>query len=120
MWKKMTIGKKLVCGFGSVLTVLGLLIVLSFTGVGGIVGKSPEIVEIAKLIGQVSKSDAAVLVFAVAMAGVVARVPEALARVEARCRASIHRRQTFRSLSGAHRSACMFRFRRRRGSLLRL
>ena len=31
--------------------------------VGEIVGKSPEIVEIAKLIGQVSKSDAAVLIF---------------------------------------------------------
>ncbi|HVP07329.1 MAG TPA: sigma-54 dependent transcriptional regulator [Candidatus Acidoferrum sp.] len=31
--------------------------------VGEIVGKSPEIVEIAKLIGQVSKTDAAVLIF---------------------------------------------------------
>jgi len=37
--------------------------VSQIAGVGGIVGKSPEIVEIAKLIGQVSKSDAAVLVF---------------------------------------------------------
>ncbi len=32
-------------------------------GVDEIVGKSPEIVEIAKLIGQVSKTDAAVLIF---------------------------------------------------------
>jgi DNA-binding NtrC family response regulator len=32
-------------------------------GVGGIIGKSPEIVEIAKLIGQVAKTDAAVLIF---------------------------------------------------------
>jgi DNA-binding NtrC family response regulator len=31
--------------------------------IGEIVGKSPEIVEIAKLIGQVAKSDAAVLIF---------------------------------------------------------
>lgn len=31
--------------------------------VGEIIGKSPEIVEIAKLIGQVAKSDAAVLIF---------------------------------------------------------
>ncbi|MCD6249792.1 MAG: sigma-54-dependent Fis family transcriptional regulator [candidate division Zixibacteria bacterium] len=33
------------------------------TGIDGIVGKSPEIVEIAKMIGQVAKSDAAVLIF---------------------------------------------------------
>jgi len=33
------------------------------TGVDEIVGKSPEIVEIAKMIGQVAKSDAAVLIF---------------------------------------------------------
>ncbi len=32
-------------------------------GVGEIVGQSPEIVEIAKLIGQVAKTDAAVLIF---------------------------------------------------------
>lgn len=32
-------------------------------GVDEIVGKSPEIVEIAKLVGQVSKSDAAILIF---------------------------------------------------------
>jgi two-component system nitrogen regulation response regulator GlnG len=35
----------------------------SVSGVGEIVGKSAEIVEIAKLIGQVSKTDAAVLIF---------------------------------------------------------
>ncbi len=33
------------------------------TGVDEMVGKSPEIVEIAKMIGQVAKSDAAVLIF---------------------------------------------------------
>ncbi|MEP0829029.1 MAG: sigma-54-dependent Fis family transcriptional regulator [bacterium] len=33
------------------------------TAVDEIVGKSPEIVEIAKLVGQVSKSDAAILIF---------------------------------------------------------
>ncbi len=33
------------------------------TGVDAIIGKSPEIVEIAKLIGQVAKTDAAVLIF---------------------------------------------------------
>ena len=37
MWKKMTIGKKLACGFAVVLLVLCLIVVLSFTGVGGIV-----------------------------------------------------------------------------------
>ncbi len=36
---------------------------VALASVGEIIGKSPEIVEIAKLIGQVSKTDAAVLIF---------------------------------------------------------
>ncbi len=42
MFKNMTIGKKLLCGFGVVLAILLLVVLMSFSGVGGIVEDAEE------------------------------------------------------------------------------
>jgi methyl-accepting chemotaxis protein len=44
MFKDMTLGKKLACGFGVVLLALALIVVLSFTGVSGIVKNAKEVI----------------------------------------------------------------------------
>ena len=44
MFRKMTLGKKLACGFGVVLAALALIVVLSFIGVGGIVTNAKEVI----------------------------------------------------------------------------
>jgi len=55
------------CGYGSSIRTIAIPEAvrpeMPAAAVGEIVGKSPEIVEIAKLIGQVAKTDAAVLIF---------------------------------------------------------
>jgi len=45
MFRNMTVGKKIACGFGTVLVVLTLVVVLSFTGVGGIVDNAQEVID---------------------------------------------------------------------------
>ena len=44
MFKNMTIGKKLALGFAVVLLVLGGIVIMSFTGVGGIVTNAQEVI----------------------------------------------------------------------------
>ncbi len=44
MFKNLTVGKKIGLGFGAVLTALAVVVVLSFTGVGGIVGDAEEVI----------------------------------------------------------------------------
>ncbi|MHC4532962.1 MAG: methyl-accepting chemotaxis protein [Planctomycetota bacterium] len=44
MFKNMTIGKKLAFGFASVLVALGVVVALSFTGVGGIVQNATQVI----------------------------------------------------------------------------
>ncbi len=74
------------CGYNVVRRMTGPAIAEEAgTGVDEIVGKSPEIVEIAKLIGQVAKTDAAVLIFGESGTG-----KELVAR-------AIHRNSTRRS-----------------------
>jgi methyl-accepting chemotaxis protein len=45
VFKNMTVGKKIALGFGAVLAVLGIVVALSFTGVGGIVGNVEDMIE---------------------------------------------------------------------------
>jgi len=44
VFKNLTIGKRLACGFSVVLVVLALVVTLSFTGVGSIVGNAKEVI----------------------------------------------------------------------------
>ena len=44
MRKNMTVGKKIGIGFGAVLVVLGIVVALSFTGVGGIVDNAEQVI----------------------------------------------------------------------------
>lgn len=44
IWKKMTIGQKISLGFGIILTILLLTLLLSVTGVAGIVEKSRAVI----------------------------------------------------------------------------
>ncbi|MHC4214733.1 MAG: methyl-accepting chemotaxis protein [Planctomycetota bacterium] len=44
MFRNMTIGKKLACGFGVMVVALAVIVVLSFTGVGGIVTNAEEVI----------------------------------------------------------------------------
>ena len=57
MWKKMTIGKKLACGFGVVLASLALIVVLSFSGVGGIVVNAEEVIYGNQLDGEMTQKE---------------------------------------------------------------
>ena len=57
MWKKMTICKKLACGFAVVLIVLSLVVVLSFTGVGGIVTNAQEVIYGNELDGTMTQRE---------------------------------------------------------------
>jgi len=44
MFKNLTIGKKLALGFGAVVAALAVVVILSFTGVGGIVTNAEEVI----------------------------------------------------------------------------
>jgi methyl-accepting chemotaxis protein len=44
-WKNLTIGKKIASGFGIVMILLVACVVLSFTGVGGIVGNASQVID---------------------------------------------------------------------------
>jgi methyl-accepting chemotaxis protein len=44
MFRNMTIGKKLACGFGVMVVALAVIVVLSFTGVGSIVTNAEEVI----------------------------------------------------------------------------
>ena len=48
-WRRMTIGKKISLGFGMVLVLLTVAGVLSYSGVGGIVGNAEEVISGNKL-----------------------------------------------------------------------
>jgi methyl-accepting chemotaxis protein len=48
-WKNLTIGKKIAIGFGVVMALLGACVVLSYTGVGGIVGNASQVIDGNKL-----------------------------------------------------------------------
>ena len=57
MFKNMTIGKKLACGFGLVMLTLIVMVVFSFIGVGGIVGNATEVIEGNKLDGMLAEKE---------------------------------------------------------------
>jgi len=44
-WNKLTIGKKNGVGFGVILILLGVIGVLSYTGVGGIVKNAAQVID---------------------------------------------------------------------------
>jgi methyl-accepting chemotaxis protein len=48
-WKNLTIGKKIAVGFGVVMALLAVCVVLSYTGVGGIVGNASQVIDGNKL-----------------------------------------------------------------------
>ena len=56
-WRNMTIGKKIASGFGIVLALLALVVVLSYTGVGGIVTNATEVIEGNKLDGDLAQKE---------------------------------------------------------------
>ncbi len=56
-WKNLTIGKKTAVGFGIVLTFLGLVGILSFTGVGGIVNNAGQVIDGNKLDGLLAQKE---------------------------------------------------------------
>ncbi|MBI9081914.1 MAG: CZB domain-containing protein, partial [Pseudodesulfovibrio sp.] len=57
MWKNMTIGKKLALGFAVVLCVLGGIVVMAFTGVGGIVTNAQEVIYGNELDGNMTQKE---------------------------------------------------------------
>lgn len=57
MFKNMTIGKKLALGFASVIVALAVIVVLSFTGVGGIVGNAEEVIYGNMLDGEMAQKE---------------------------------------------------------------
>ena len=57
MFKNLTIGKKLALGFTVVLVVLGAVVVLSFTGIGGIVENAKEVIYGNKLDGIMTQKE---------------------------------------------------------------
>ncbi len=56
-WKKMTIGKKIAFGFGVVLFLFGLVAVMSYLGVSGIVKNASEVIEGNKLDGNLAQKE---------------------------------------------------------------
>ena len=56
-WRDMTIGKKIATGFGIVLTLLILVVALSYTGVGGIVTNASEVIDGNKLDGNLAQKE---------------------------------------------------------------
>ncbi|MCK5565165.1 MAG: CZB domain-containing protein, partial [Planctomycetes bacterium] len=57
MWKNMTVGKKLAFGFGAVVIVLCVIVVMSFTGVGGIVTNAEEVIYGNELDGNMAQKE---------------------------------------------------------------
>ncbi|MBI9086711.1 MAG: CZB domain-containing protein [Desulfobacterales bacterium] len=53
----MTIGKKIAIGFGIVLTLLGVVVLLSYIGVGGIVTNASEVIDGNKLDGNLAQKE---------------------------------------------------------------
>jgi methyl-accepting chemotaxis protein len=56
-WKNMTIGKKIAGGFGLVLTLLGAVVLLSYTGVGSIVTNAGEVIDGNRLDGNLAQKE---------------------------------------------------------------
>ncbi|MBU2552735.1 MAG: CZB domain-containing protein, partial [Proteobacteria bacterium] len=56
-WRSMTIGKKIAVGFGVVLVFLALCVVLSFTGVGGIVFNAEQVISGNRLDGNLAQKE---------------------------------------------------------------
>ena len=57
MAKQMTVGKKLAMGFGVVLIALSLIAVISFSGVGNIVGNASQVIDGNKLNGVLAQKE---------------------------------------------------------------
>ena len=55
--KKMTIGRRIVLGFGAVLALLAVAGILSYVGVGGIVQNAREVIEGNKLDGELAQDE---------------------------------------------------------------
>ncbi len=56
-WNNMTFGKKITIGFGVVLTFLAVIVVLSYTGVGGIVTNATQVIEGNKLDAELAQKE---------------------------------------------------------------
>jgi len=56
-WKNLTIGKKIAIGFGVVLIMLAAVGLLSFSGVGGIVGDAAQVIDGNKLNGLLAQKE---------------------------------------------------------------
>jgi methyl-accepting chemotaxis protein len=56
-WKNLTIGKKVAVGFGVVLTLLTVVGLLSYTGVGGIVTNAGQVIDGNKLDGVLAQKE---------------------------------------------------------------
>jgi methyl-accepting chemotaxis protein len=56
-WKYLTIGKKIAVGFGTVLILLAVVSVLSYTGVGGIVTNAGQVIDGNKLDGNLAQKE---------------------------------------------------------------
>ena len=56
-WKNLTIGKKIAAGFGAVMILLTVCVVLSFTGVGGIVSNASRVIDGNRLDGVLSQME---------------------------------------------------------------
>ena len=53
-WNNLSIGKKLVIGFSTMLILMAIIIFLSFTGIGNIVGNADDVISGNKLIKEIS------------------------------------------------------------------
>ena len=56
-WNKLTIGKKNGVGFGVILILLGVIGVLSYTGVGGIVKNAAQVIDGNRLDGMLAQKE---------------------------------------------------------------
>jgi methyl-accepting chemotaxis protein len=56
-WKNMTFGKKIAVGFGTVLVLLSVVGILSYTGVGGIVNNAGQVIDGNKLDGNLAQKE---------------------------------------------------------------
>lgn len=56
-WSKMSIPKKIATGFSATIFVISIIVVLNYTGVGGIVDNASEVINGNKLKGLLVQSD---------------------------------------------------------------
>ncbi|MDY6842562.1 MAG: methyl-accepting chemotaxis protein [Thermodesulfobacteriota bacterium] len=56
-WKDLTIGKKIAIGFGTISVMLVVIVILSYTGVGGIVHNAEQVIDGNKLDGMLAQKE---------------------------------------------------------------